>query len=262
MKTNVSPRAPQGVRSKAPVRSTSARACNAPAKPLRPIDARAPSPATAPSDPLAALLAGLVALIEAHRASATSAPARAMLAALGWIVDVATSYQKAPTGFLLADFRTPGPKGNPFACGGLALRPVPPASVLAAAEEAQMPRLSPAHRALAEGLSTALLRLAEARQSIEGLAIDASNDTLSRASALDLAEEIRTSLALLEGTLCECSAELVDQKASAPGLAHALALSGLVRADVDAEGGSRWAGAQRFERKTARAAVDHFHRPA
>lgn len=75
MKTNVSPRAPQGVRSKAPVRSTSARAHSTPAKPLRPVDAPAPSPATAPSAPLAALLAGLVVIIEAHRASATSSEA-------------------------------------------------------------------------------------------------------------------------------------------------------------------------------------------
>lgn len=123
MKTNVSPRAPQGVRSKAPVRSTSARARSTPAKPLRPVDAPAPAPAP-----------------------------------------------------------TPAPASSPTAA---------PPTIEGA------PRLSPAHRALAEGLSTALLRLAEARQGIEGLAIDASNDTLSRASALEMAEATLEALAYL-----------------------------------------------------------------
>lgn len=57
--------------------------------------APAPLPAAAPADPFAAILAGLVALIEAHRATATSGPALALLVALDWLVGLASSTDPA-----------------------------------------------------------------------------------------------------------------------------------------------------------------------
>ena len=67
-------------------------------------------PPAAPADPSAALLAGLVALIVAHRATATSGPALPLLVALDWLVGLASSAD--PTAQLAAAVAPPAPSAR------------------------------------------------------------------------------------------------------------------------------------------------------
>ena len=121
-----------------------ARARSTPAKPLRPVDAKAPTPASRPQpgDDFAPLFAGMVALCQAHE-GARSAPARALLAALAAILDLCRTYLATPGAWRLASVDAPA--------AGLSLVPVegaPRPAPAAPPAPPTCPRLTPAHLAL------------------------------------------------------------------------------------------------------------------
>jgi len=245
MKTSASTRVPQDGARKAPVRSTPARARSTPAKPLRPADAKAPmlapSPTAAPG--LAPLLAGLLALIEAHRTAAAKGPAAVVLRALAEVAALALRFATAP-----GAWRLESAASSPDAAG-LALVPVEGALKPAApAAPPARPRLNPAHLALVIGLEEALLRLAEAQQAAAGLARGTSRERPT--AQLDFALE------QLADALCGCAAEVTAAPVGLTPMAHVIALNDLANA---ADPGDPEACAE-LARLDVRAAASHFSR--
>ncbi len=247
MKTSASTRVPQDGARKAPSRSTPARARSTPAKPLRPADAKAPTPAPSPTAApgLAPLLAGLLALIEAHRASAAKGPAAVVLRVLGEVAALALRFATAP-----GAWRLESAASSPEAAG-LSLVPVEgaprPAPAAPAAPPAR-PRLNPAHLALVIGLEEALLRLAEAQQAAAGLARGTSRERPT--AQLDFALE------QLADALCGCAAEVTAAPVNLTPMAHVIALNDLANA---ADPGDPEACAE-LARLDVRAAASHFSR--
>jgi len=149
---------------KAPARPQKKTKGKPPAKP-RPAgeQATAARPDTAPG--LVPLLEGLLALIEAHRASATEGPAAVVLLVLGKIADLAQRFATAPELWRLADFATRDVPGED-AFAGLALSamdkkaPEPPPAAKPQADAAPpAPRASRAPDVVAPAPLGALHRL-------------------------------------------------------------------------------------------------------
>ena len=229
MKTSASTRVPQDGARKAPVRSTPARARSTPAKPLRPVDAKAPTPQ--PGDDFAPLFAGLVALCQAHE-GARSAPARALLAALVAILDLCRRYLAAPADWRLAAGASEGDDLGMFA--GLSL--VAPAPPPAPAAPPARPRLTPAHRSLVCSAEGAFIGLARAQQAAACLALDLESlpaDYWNAGAMSETGEALHSALSLLTSHLCEVAHELADTGSDATPLEHALALAALSRTAAD-----------------------------
>ncbi len=209
------------------------RARSTPAKPLRPVDAKAPAPASRPQpgDDFAPLFAGLVALCQAHE-GARSAPARALLAALVAILDLCRSYLAAPAGWRLAAGASEGDDLGMFA--GLSL--VAPAPPPAPAAPPARPRLTPAHRSLVCSAEGAFIGLARAQQAAACLALDLESlppDYWNAGAMGETGEALHSALSLLTSHLCEVAHELADTGSDATPLEHALALAALSRTAAD-----------------------------
>ena len=131
MKSTAFSRVPQGGARKAPARSTSARGRSAPAKPLRPVDAKAPPASTAKPKasraareasargPLLAMVQGLLALLAAQNAGHLDPLARALYLALEAIAGRVEELLRAPQGSAQLVAHTSGP------VVGLRVAPVP-----------------------------------------------------------------------------------------------------------------------------------------
>lgn len=266
MKTTALPRAPQGVARKAPVRSTSARARSTPAKPLRPVDAKAPTPAPSPTAApgLAPLLAGLLALIEAHRASAAKGPAAVLLRVLGEVAALALRFTAAPGAWRLADFIRSPDRDSALAAAGLSLVPAPPVegapepAPAAPAAPLARPRLTPAHRSLVWSTESALVDLARTQQAADLLALHIEAlppDHWNLGAMNETNEALHRTLALLTDHLCEVAHELADAGSDATPMEHALALATLLRTAAD---DTRQLDA--LNARDARAALARFNR--
>jgi len=242
LKTSRSTAPGQQTGARAPVRSTSARARSTPAKPLRPVDAKAPTPASRPQpgDDFAPLFAALVALCQAHE-GARSAPARALLAALAAILDLCRRYLAAPPGWRLMAGASEGDALGMFA--GLSLiAPAPPAPPPAAPRAPQAPveepsaglrPMGPLHKMLGSQTLITIEQLgdlSDALDSADGEARrmmepDGGGATVA-GIRVDL-EEARDHLRLALCSLCGLSAVLTGEETGASTAAHAAALARL-----------------------------------
>lgn len=192
----------------------------------RRIDAQRPAssrrlkaaPAPAPS-PLEALLAGLWALLEAHKASATSGPALVLWQVLASLHALASRALASPSAFALEAL-----DGGHVAAGLLLQRKGEPAG-------ASAPQLSEVHRHLIADAQGLLEELDEARWHAQQLASDleviAVNGTDFLPGAQETLAALRSALYLAEGSGCALSANLSGEASTAPPGRHIATLTRL-----------------------------------
>lgn len=184
----------------------------------RPASSRRLKAAPAPS-PLEALLAGLWALLEAHKASATSGATLVLWQVLSSLHAMASRVLAAPSAFALEAL-----DGGPLAAG-LMLREEGVPAVGGA------PQLSGVHRRLLGHAGDLLEGLDEARWHAQQLASDleviATNGTDFLPGAQETLAALRSALHLAEGSGCALSANLSGEASTAPPGRHLAALARL-----------------------------------
>jgi hypothetical protein len=172
--------------------------------------------------PLAALVAGLAALIEAHKASATSGAALVLWRVLASLHALASRALAAPS-----DLAIEALDGGAFAAG-LLLRPQGAPS---APTPTPAPQLAPVHRRLVGHTGNLLEEIDEARWHAQQLASDleviATNGTDFLAGAHETLAALRSALHLAEGSGCALSASLSGEEPSSSPGRHIAALSRL-----------------------------------
>jgi hypothetical protein len=176
------------------------------------------APAPAPS-PLEALLAGLGALLEAHKASAIDGPARVLWRVLASLHALALPPLAAPSVLPLEAL-----EGEPLAAGmALRERGVPAPS--------PAPQLSGVHRELIGHAQELLEELDETRWHAQQLASDleaiAAHGTAFLAGAQETLAALRSALHLAEGSGCALSANLSGEAITAPPGRHLATLARL-----------------------------------
>lgn len=184
-------------------------------------------PAPAPSSPLAALVAGLAALIEAHQASATSGAALVLWQVLSSLHAMASR--------VLATFSTLALEalaGGPLAAGLMVREEGVPAAP-------RVPRLSGVHRELIGHAHELLEELEATSWHMHFLANDleairdhdeAGELKTHTTSALEDLAQLRTALGMAEGAGCALSALLTGVEMQAPPSHHISALARLTMA--------------------------------
>jgi len=227
-------------RAAAPARSTSASTSKSKAaKPLPRRPAPAPASRPQPGDDFAPLFAGLVALVDAHRAAASSAPARAMLAALDAILNLCRTYLAAPAGWRLVAGASEGGGLDLFA--GLRLvgpePPAPPSPAPAAVpwlpvEPGSIRPLGPFHSMLGSQTLMTIEQLGELSEALD--CADGEARQLLKPGGGATVAGIRCDIKLAHdhlrfalSSLCELSAILTGEEAGRSPVAHAAALARL-----------------------------------
>lgn len=186
-------------------------------------------PAPAPS-PLAALVAGLAALIEAHQASATSGAALVLWQVLSSLHALASRVLAAPSALSLEALAA-----GPLAAGLMVREEGVPAARVARTA----PRLSGVHRELIGHAHELLEELDTARWHAHFLAndLEAIRDhdeagalKTHTTSALEDLAQLRTALGMAEGAGCALSSLLTGVEMQAPPSHHITALARLTMA--------------------------------
>lgn len=184
------------------------------------------APVPAPS-PLAALVAGLAALIEAHQASATSGAALVLWQVLSSLHALASRVLAAPSALALEALA-----GGPLAAGLMVREEGVPASP-------RVPRLSRVHRELLDHAHELLEELETASWHVHFLAndLEAIRDhdeagalKTHTTSALEDLAQLRTALGMAEGAGCALSSLLTGVEMQAPPSHHITALARLTMA--------------------------------
>lgn len=179
------------------------------------------APVPAPS-PLAALVAGLAALIEAHQASATSGAALVLWQVLASLHAMASRVLAAPSAFALEAI-----DDGPLTAGLMLREKGVPAG-------GATPRISSVHRDLIGHALELVEELDEARSNLQGIVAaiqEVIRDNLSNETrpwlleAEDCAERATTAVRLAEGSICVLSHHLTSEDATSPPARHASALA-------------------------------------
>ena len=211
-----------------------------------------PAPASRPGDDFAPLFAGLVALCQAHE-GASSAPARALLAALAAILDLCRRYLAAPSGSYLMEGCLDTGAGGGFA--GLQLvAPAPAAPPQAAPRAPQAPVEEPPalrplgamHKMLGSQTLILLEYLGDLGEALDGADVEArrmmepNSGTTIACIRVDI-EAARDCLRFTTGAACELAATLTGEESGRSVASHAAALAMFDLLAGDERVGADWA---------------------